>query len=122
MSVSLFFYMIKGYTVFTFCFYDNNVKRIEVMSIKDLFGKKILFFDGAMGSMLQKSGLKTGELPETLNITNSEIVIDIHMRYLKAGADIITANTFGAYSTKYDNVEEIIKYGIDNVRLSLFWS
>jgi len=89
------------------------------MNIKDLFGKKILFFDGAMGSMLQKSGLKTGELPETLNVTNSEIVIDIHMRYLKAGADIITANTFGAYSTKYDNVEDIIKRGIDNVKQAI---
>ncbi len=89
------------------------------MNIKDLLGKKILFFDGAMGSMLQKSGLKTGELPETLNITNPEIVIDIHMRYLKAGADIISANTFGAYSTKYENVEEIIKRGIENVKQAI---
>ena len=86
------------------------------MNIKELLGKKILFFDGAMGSMLQKSGLKAGELPETLNITSPETVIDIHMRYLKAGADIITANTFGAYSTKYDNVEEIISAGIYNVK------
>ncbi len=86
------------------------------MNIKELLGKKILFFDGAMGSMLQKSGLKAGELPETLNITSPETVIGIHMRYLKAGADIITANTFGAYSTKYDNVEEIISAGIYNVK------
>lgn len=89
------------------------------MNIKELLGKKILFFDGAMGSMLQKSGLKTGELPETLNITSPETVIDIHMRYLKAGADIITANTFGAYSTKYDNVEEIISAGIYNVKQAI---
>ncbi len=89
------------------------------MNIKDLFGKKLLFFDGAMGSMLQKSGLKTGELPETLNITSPETIIDIHMRYLKAGADIITANTFGAYSTKYDNVEEIISTGIYNVKQAI---
>ncbi len=89
------------------------------MNIKELLGKKILFFDGAMGSMLQKSGLKTGELPETLNLTSPETVIDIHMRYLKAGADIITANTFGAYSTKYDNVEEIISAGIYNVKQAI---
>ncbi len=89
------------------------------MNIKELLGKKILFFDGAMGSMLQKSGLKTGELPETLNLTSPETVIDIHIRYLKAGADIITANTFGAYSTKYDNVEEIISAGIYNVKQAI---
>ncbi len=89
------------------------------MNFRDLLGKKILFFDGAMGSMLQKKGLKTGELPENLNLTNPEIVIDIHLQYLKAGADIISANTFGAYSTKYDNVEEIIKAGIDNVKQAI---
>jgi len=89
------------------------------MSIRDFIGKKLLFFDGAMGSMLQKSGLKTGELPETLNINDPEMVINIHMQYLEAGADIITANTFGAFSTKYDDVENVIKCGIDNVKQAI---
>ena len=34
------------------------------MLFKDLLGKKTLFFDGAMGTMLQAAGLKPGELPE----------------------------------------------------------
>lgn len=86
------------------------------MNIKDKIGKKLLFFDGGMGSMLQKKGLKTGELPEILNITNSDIIIDIHKQYLCAGADIITANTFGAYNLKYNNLKEIIKASLNNCK------
>ena len=38
------------------------------------FGKELLFFDGGMGTELQKNGLKKGELPELLNIHSPEIV------------------------------------------------
>ena len=70
------------------------------MNIKDILGKRILFFDGGMGTMLQKSGLKGGELPELLNITNKELIEKIHCAYLEAGADIVTSNTFGANPLK----------------------
>ena len=53
----------------------------------------ITYFDGGMGSMLN---LKAGELPELLNISDPESVYAIHDAYAKAGADIISANTFGA--------------------------
>jgi len=89
------------------------------MTIKDKLGKELLFFDGAMGSMLQKMGLKTGELPEKLNITAPEIIIDIHSQYLLAGADIISTNTFGAYSTKYDNVEQVINAAVKNAKTAI---
>lgn len=74
------------------------------MSIKDLLGRKILFFDGAMGTMLQKNGLKGGEVPEFLNITNPDLIYKIHCEYLEAGADIITTNTFGANALKSDEI------------------
>ena len=72
----------------------------ENVNIKDILGKRILFFDGGMGTMLQKSGLKGGELPELLNITNKELIEKIHCAYLEAGADIVTSNTFGANPLK----------------------
>ena len=78
------------------------------MNIKDLLGKKILFFDGAMGTMLQKNGLKGGEIPEFLNITNPELIYNIHCEYLKAGADIITTNTFGANPLKSEEIASSI--------------
>ena len=73
----------------------------------------ITYFDGGMGSMLN---LRAGELPEALNITDPERVYAIHEAYAKAGADIISANTFGANRLKYDNADEIIKAGIKNAK------
>jgi 5-methyltetrahydrofolate--homocysteine methyltransferase len=57
-------------------------------------------FDGGMGSMLQRAGLTAGESPERLNLTAPEVVEGIHRAYVQAGADIITANTFGASRRK----------------------
>ena len=87
------------------------------MKIKDILGKSLLFFDGGMGTMLQKNGLKGGEIPETLNITNPELIEKIHTEYLEAGADIITSNTFGANPLKAEelcqDVCELAQKGIE---------
>ncbi|MBR3737869.1 MAG: homocysteine S-methyltransferase family protein [Eubacterium sp.] len=69
----------------------------------------IKYFDGGMGTMLH---LKAGELPEQLNISDPERVFNIHLAYAKAGADIITTNTFGANPLKYENYEELIRAGV----------
>lgn len=67
--------------------------------------------------MLQKNGLKGGEIPETLNITNPELIEKIHTEYLEAGADIITSNTFGANPLKAEelcqDVCELAQKGIE---------
>lgn len=55
-----------------------------------------IFYDGAMGTMLQKSGLKIGERPDILNITAPASVEEVHRLYVEAGSDIIVTNTFGA--------------------------
>ena len=70
----------------------------------------IKFFDGGMGSMLN---LSAGELPEKLNINEPERVFAVHKGYADAGADFITANTFGANSLKYDNVSELVKAAVE---------
>lgn len=69
--------------------------------IRKLLGKKLLFFDGGMGTMLQKNGMGAGEIPELLNINRAELIEKIHTEYLEAGADIITTNTFGANPLKF---------------------
>lgn len=93
------------------------------MKITDLLGKRIVFFDGAMGSMLQKNGLKAGELPEIMNITQGDVIKNIHLNYLDAGCDLITTNTLGANRIKLCQsgycVEEIINAAIKNAKKAI---
>lgn len=84
------------------------------------FGKRFIFFDGSMGTMLQKSGLKQGELPDLLNIKCPEKVEAVHKAYISSGADIITTNTFGcnphSLSGTGFTADEVIKCGINIAR------
>ncbi len=71
------------------------------MTFRELLSNdKFIILDGAMGTMLQKSGLKLGGLPEELNFTNPELIEDIHRQYINAGAQVVYANTFGANPNK----------------------
>ena len=66
-----------------------------ITTLEDLAKKRILILDGAMGTMIGEMTGKTGNSDE-LNLTNPDLIKEIHRRYLKAGADIITTNTFSA--------------------------
>ncbi|MCK5595195.1 homocysteine S-methyltransferase family protein [bacterium] len=68
---------------------------------------EILVSDGAMGTILQKKGLKAGGCPEEWNITNPDEVRAIAEAYLKAGSDIIVTNTFGGSRFK------LAKFGLE---------
>ncbi len=78
------------------------------MELRDILGKERLYFDGGMGTLLQSAGLMPGEKPEMWNLTHPDIVKNIHLDYLRAGSNFISANTFGANSLKFDNLEEIV--------------
>ena len=73
--------------------------------LKSLIGKELLFSDGAMGTLLQAEGMKGGEIPETWNMLHPEVLVDIHTRYLNAGSNIISANTFGCNKYKLEHCE-----------------
>ena len=53
-------------------------------NIMDIAGKQMLFFDGGMGTLLQKKGLDTSELPERWNLKRPEIIQEIHLDYLNS--------------------------------------
>lgn len=81
---------------------------------------KMIILDGAMGTMLQKAGVTKNQLPEEVNITNPEIVIDIHRQYIEAGCQIISTNTFGANAYKVGSspytVEQLITAAVQNAK------
>ncbi|MCR5295481.1 MAG: homocysteine S-methyltransferase family protein [Lachnospiraceae bacterium] len=90
------------------------------MDIKNLFENEYLLLDGAMGTMLQKKGMPLGAIPETLNVTNPDWVIDVHRQYIREGSRVIYANTFGANSLKLAgsgySVPELVGAAIQNAR------
>src|SRR5882757_6981027 len=82
-------------------------------ALRELFDQRIAILDGAWGTLLQSADLTpadyrgdrftdhprdvTGD-PDLLNLTRPDVVLDVHRRYLAAGADITSTNTFTATS------------------------
>ncbi len=81
-----------------------------------MYSRKITLLDGAMGTMLQKAGLKLGQRPETLSITDGDVVEGIQRQYVQAGSRLILANTFCANAHKLEGtgfcVEETVTASI----------
>src|ERR1043166_8539719 len=61
---------------------------------------RILVVDGAMGTMLYAKGVYINRCYDELNLSNPDLVREIHGEYISAGADIIETNTYGATSHK----------------------
>ncbi|WP_423363623.1 homocysteine S-methyltransferase family protein [Mycoplasma sp. P36-A1] len=79
------------------------------MNIKQYIKNNFLLFDGAMGSLLQQSNIEIPAIPEELNITNPENIVDIHQKYLESGSNIILTNTFGLNPFKFENSKYKLK-------------
>ena len=75
------------------------------MTIREFMKDHVLILDGGMGTLLQGAGLPVGEYPETWNLTHSDVIEGIHRAYYEAGSHVVSTNTFGAYCTKFDEVQ-----------------
>jgi 5-methyltetrahydrofolate--homocysteine methyltransferase len=90
---------------------DEGAAVASTQDLRDLLDQRILVLDGAWGTALQGAGLSaedyrgdrfrdhprelTGD-PDLLNLTRPDVILGLHRRYLAAGADIVTTNTFTA--------------------------
>lgn len=86
------------------------------MNIRDFIKNNIVYLDGGMGTLLQKSGLQPGELPERWNISHPEVIREIHKNYYDSGSNVVNANTFGANTLKFNinELDEIICHAVKN--------
>jgi len=75
--------------------------------------ERVLVCDGAMGTMLYARGVFINRCFDSLNILSPDTVIEVHQDYVRAGADVLETNTFGANRLKLrsfglgDKVREI---------------
>src|SRR5436190_6426452 len=62
--------------------------------------ERVLVCDGAMGTMLYAKGIFINKSFDALNVTQPDLVAEVHQEYVRAGADIVETNTFGANRIK----------------------
>lgn len=69
--------------------------------------ERITVFDGAVGTMLYTKGVYINRSYDELNLTAPELVREVHEEYVRAGAEVIETNTFGA------NRHKLQQFGLD---------
>ncbi|MCF8076831.1 MAG: homocysteine S-methyltransferase family protein [Desulfotignum sp.] len=91
------------------------------MKLMEKIKKHGLLFDGAMGSILISKGMTGTEAAETWNIQHPDIIRQIHTDYLSAGADVVSANTYGASLLKLEKTgmsQDFERLNREGVRLA----
>ena len=87
--------------------------------MRQLLSQRILILDGAMGTMIQQYGLRGNN--DVFNLTRPDVIADIHRKYLAAGADIITTNTFNSQrisQSDYDMQQQARQMALEGARIA----
>jgi methionine synthase / methylenetetrahydrofolate reductase(NADPH) len=89
-----------------------NIKALEIIMSKGFLERLKhgpVLCDGAMGTLLYASGVFINRCYDELNLSQPELIAPIHQSYVKAGAEIIETNTFGANSFR------LARHGFENL-------
>jgi len=91
-------------------------------TFRERLGKEVIVFDGGVGTYLYEKGIYINACFDELNLTNPDLVLQVHRDYVSAGADVLETNTFGANRFKLASynldgkVAEISRRGVELAR------
>jgi methionine synthase / methylenetetrahydrofolate reductase(NADPH) len=77
-----------------------TISEMPQPAFREALDQRVLVCDGAMGTMLYGKGIFLNRSFDELNLTQPDLVAEIHQAYVRAGADVIETNTFGANRVK----------------------
>jgi methionine synthase / methylenetetrahydrofolate reductase(NADPH) len=88
---------------------------------KAVTDERVYVFDGAVGTMIYSRGVYINRCYDELNLTQADLILGIHREYVKAGADILETNTYGANRVKlkaYGLEDRLKEINLSGVRLA----
>src|SRR5438128_726470 len=88
---------------------------------KAVTDERVYVFDGAVGTMIYSRGVYINRCYDELNLTQGDLILGIHREYVKAGADILETNTYGANRVKlkaYGLEDKLKEINLSGVRLA----
>ena len=93
----------------------------NIMDVRELIGRKMLYFDGGLGTLLQAQGLQPGEEPERWNVDHPDVVENVHFSYYEAGCHIVTTDSLNCNALNFPDdgtysVENIAKAAVSNAK------
>jgi methionine synthase / methylenetetrahydrofolate reductase(NADPH) len=77
-----------------------NIRGMAMKSFRDRLQSGVIVFDGGVGTYLYEKGIYINTCFDELNLTNPDLVAEVHRDYINAGADVVETNTFGANRIK----------------------
>jgi methionine synthase / methylenetetrahydrofolate reductase(NADPH) len=81
-------------------FWIYMTKSNRADEFREILSSRAIVADGAMGTMLYSKGVFINRCYDELNLSSPDLVKEIHLEYIKAGAEILETNTFGANRTR----------------------
>ncbi len=100
---------------------STTITRSRAKEFREQLQNKVLVADGAMGTMLYSKGIFINRCYDELNLSAPQMVREIHEAYVKAGAEILETNTFGATAPRlagFGLVEKLRDINLAGVRLA----
>jgi homocysteine S-methyltransferase len=92
-----------------------------MVTFSDALAERVLVCDGAMGTMLYAKGVFINKSYDALNLTRPDLVEEVHREYVRAGADILETNTFGANRIKLGSfglADSLHQINVEGVRVA----